>query len=74
MRSGGLTAWRTLAEVLGSGGMVGRLGTARLRADLKPAAIVHDQSDEAMTDLDVKMKAIVDYHFIRVASWRQEQW
>ena len=46
---------------------------SRLRADLKPTAIVYDQSDEAMPDLDVKMKAIVDYHFIRVSSRRQNQ-
>jgi proteic killer suppression protein len=46
---------------------------SRSWADLKPAAIAHDQSDEAMTDLDVEMKAIVDDHFIRVSSRRQNQ-
>lgn len=45
----------------------------RSLTDFKPSTIAHDQSDQTMTDFDVKVEALIDHRFIRVTSGSQEQ-
>jgi hypothetical protein len=66
-------AWSTRGALTLGMEFVGVDGTVRSAADFEAAAIGHDQSDQTVADLDVKVEPGLDRRFICIAHSRLQE-